>query len=134
MLDPSFFTRQDEMRRLHRLMTEPCPSRSPEAVITDWGIDVQEDSTLRMQGVVSPYSMFEDETLVTTQIWQLNTPERLMRTSERWITLGRAYHEDMPPDIEMEAVGPGGYFIAPCIAERYLTNIRSKFEQELTKY
>ncbi|PJI86202.1 hypothetical protein BC777_2568 [Yoonia maricola] len=131
MLDPKFFTDPDDMRRLHILMIEPSPARTPAASIRHWGIVTHDDGTLRMQGVVSGYPKRKRDTIVTGPMWQLNMPKRLMRTTKRWIKLERGYHEDVPADIEIEAIGPEGHYIAPCVANRYLELVLGALSSEL---
>lgn len=131
MLDPSFFTDPDNMRRLQCLMTEAAPARKPIASIRHWGIVIHDDGTLWMQGVVSGYRTFGNTAVVTGPIWQLNMPKRLIRITRAWVSLERGFHEGVAADVEIEAVGPYGHFIAPCIANRYLQLVLETLNSEL---
>ena len=134
MLDPEFFTSTAGMRRYRGFMTEPCPSRKPRATLAKWGIVLGEDGALRMRGMMSGHPEFEGVGIITGPIWQLNIEKRLMRTAERWFTLDRGYHEDVSFDIEVEAIGPVGHYVAPCVAKQYLENMLRTFVQELAIY
>jgi len=120
MLDPKFFTNAQDIHQLQKLMTEPAPYVRPSLKITNWGIILRPDGALGMLGCLSRPQALEGVTIKTEPIWQLSITSRLIRTSKQWITLDRGYHEDVPADIEVEAVGPDGQFVAPCVAERYL--------------
>ena len=131
MLDPSFFINSDDVRRYLGFMIEPCPSEKPKATLANWSISFSENGALRMRGIIFGHPKFERVGLITGPIWQLNIEKRLMRVEECWFTIDRGYHEGVPADVEMEAVGPHGHFIAPCVAERYLQIIRELFQHEL---
>ena len=131
MLDPSFFTNPDVMRRLQCLMTEAAPARKPIVSIRHWGIVIGSGGVLRVKGVVYGYPKRQGDTVVTGPMWQLNLPMRLIRTTNRWIKLERGYHEDVAADVEIEAVGPNGHFIAPCVANRYLQLTLETLNSEL---
>lgn len=133
MLDPKFFTNPNRMRHIRSLMIEPCPLARPKQTITNWGIIIDDVCARRMRGISTGCSEFENTTVITAPVWQLRINERLIRTSETWITLGRGYHEDVPLDLEIDAIGPRGYFLAPCVCKQYLENVLQLFDLELAK-
>ena len=131
MLDPIFFTSTVEMRQYHALMIESCPLQKPRSTLTNWSIILGDDGAIRMRGLISGHPKFEGVGMVTGPVWQLNIENRLMRTAECWFRLDRGYHEDVPRDIEIEAIGPAGQYVAPCVANRYLEIILEMLQSEL---
>lgn len=79
---------------------------------------------------MSGYPNGESGATVTGPIWQLNMPKRPMRTSEAWVTLDRGYHEGVAAYLEIEAVGPQGHYIAPCVPNRYLELVLGALNSE----
>ena len=131
MLDPKFFTDMNEMHQLRSFMRDPCPIIPPKASIKNWGIIIHGEGTLRMQGLMSGCLRQGSTAPATEPIWQLLLPERLVRTTKTWITLERGYHEGVAADVEIEAIGPKGHYIAPCVAVRYLEILKQSLEYEL---
>ena len=131
MLDPSYFMNTKDMLSLQDLMSETFPEMKPDLAIANWCITQRTDGALGMTGLLSGQPEFEDVRICAEPVWQFSSRHRIVRTSHRWIALDRGYHEDVPADIEIEAIGPEGCFIAPCVAERYLEIILGILGREL---